>query len=234
MKILALDSSGMVASAAVVEDDKILAEFNVNNKKNHSVTLLPMIETLQRILELELETLDAVAVSKGPGSFTGLRIGSATAKGLALALGKPIIEISSLEAMAYQIYGTDKLVCPIMDARRAQVYTGVYRNTQDGISAVLEDRAAAVEELVGYLNLQNEPVIFLGDGVPVYRDILKEKLFVPYEFAPAFQNRQRAAALGVLAVRYAAEGRMISSEKHRPDYLRMSQAERERMERSDA
>ena len=234
MKIFAIESSGMVASAAVVEDDKVLAEFNVNNKKNHSVNLLPMIAKLQEILELKLETLDAVAVSKGPGSFTGLRIGSATAKGIAFALDIPVVEISSLEAMAYQVACTGKLICPVMDARRNQVYTGVYRVAGDGIKTVLEDKAAEITELVRYLNVQGEPVVFLGDGTPVYKDILQTGLEVPYEFAPAFQNRQRAAALGVLAVRYANEGKMISSQMHRPVYLRLPQAERERMERADA
>lgn len=232
MKILAIDSSGMVASAAVVEDDKVLAEFNVNNKKNHSTTLLPMIDTLKDFLQLDLETLDAVAVSKGPGSFTGLRIGSATAKGIALALEKPIVEISTIEAMAYQLFGTEKLVCPLMDARRNQVYTGVYRFSGREIENAAEDMAVDIEEIIELINSKNEPVIFLGDGVPVYKDVLEEKLCVPYEFALAFQNRQRAAALGILAIEYAKKGKITDPKMHRPQYLRLSQAERERLERA--
>ncbi len=231
MKILAIDSSGMTASVAVIEDDKVAAELNINNKKTHSQTLLPMIETLTKYLELELETLDAIAVTKGPGSFTGLRIGSATAKGLALALKLPIVEISTLEAMAYAFFGTGKLICPMMDARRAQVYTGLYRFRNEEFVNVMPDCAVSVDELLGALNEKCDPVIFTGDGVPVYREFIKEKLRIPYEFAPAFQNRQRAAILGVLAVKYAKEGRLTPAEKHRPTYLRLSQAERERMER---
>ena len=127
MKILALDSSGLVASVAVVEDEKLLAEYTVNYKKTHSQTLLPMLDELTRMLDLELDTIDAVAVSGGPGSFTGLRIGSATAKGLGLALKKPLIHVPTLDAMAYNLWGSDALICPIMDARRNQVYTGVYQ-----------------------------------------------------------------------------------------------------------
>ena len=231
MKILAIDSSGLVASAAVVEDDKVLAEFNVNNKKNHSVTLLPMIETLQNILELDMDSLDAIAVAKGPGSFTGLRIGAATVKGLALALDKPVAEISTIEAMAYQIYGTDRLICPMMDARRNQVYTGIYRFNGDGLEEVLSDRAVAIEDIIENINKLDEKVIFLGDGVPVNEAAIREKIKVPYCFAQAFQNRQRAAALGILAEKYVREGKTVSSEMHRPVYLRLSQAERERMEK---
>ena len=126
MKILALDSSGLVASVAVVEDEKLLAEYTVNYKKTHSQTLLPMLDEIGKMIDLDLSTIDAIAVAAGPGSFTGLRIGSATAKGLGLALDKPLIAVPTVDALAYNLYGTDKLVCPIMDARRSQVYTGVY------------------------------------------------------------------------------------------------------------
>ena len=130
MRILALDSSGLVASVAVVEKDgeetSTIAEYTVNYKKTHSQTLLPMLDEIAHMTELDLNTVDAIAVAGGPGSFTGLRIGSATAKGLGLALKKPLIHIPTLEGLAYNLWGTDKIVCPIMDARRGQVYTGIY------------------------------------------------------------------------------------------------------------
>ena len=126
MKILALDSSGMVASVAVVEEDRLLAEYTVNYKKTHSQTLLPMLNEIGQMTELDLNTVDAIAVAGGPGSFTGLRIGSATAKGLGLALDKPLVHVPTLEGMAYNLFGTDKVICPMMDARRNQVYTGIY------------------------------------------------------------------------------------------------------------
>ena len=125
MRILALDSSGLVASVAVVEKDgeetSTIAEYTVNYKKTHSQTLLPMLDEIAHMTELDLNTVDAIAVAGGPGSFTGLRIGSATAKGLGLALKKPLIHIPTLEGLAYNLWGTDKSVCPIMDARRGQV-----------------------------------------------------------------------------------------------------------------
>ena len=130
MRILALDSSGLVASVAVVEDgavdDQVIAEYTVNYKKTHSQTLLPMLDEIVKMTELDLHTVDAIAVAGGPGSFTGLRIGSATAKGLGLALEKPLIHIPTLEGLAYNLCGIADVVCPIMDARRGQVYAGIY------------------------------------------------------------------------------------------------------------
>ena len=127
MKILAIDSSGLVASVAVTEDDSLIAEYTTNYKKTHSQTLLPMLDEVKKMIELDLSCVDAIAVSAGPGSFTGLRIGSATAKGLGLALDKPIISVPTVDALAMNVYGTDHIVCPLMDARRSQVYTGIYR-----------------------------------------------------------------------------------------------------------
>ena len=127
MKILGLDSSGIVASVAIVEEDNLIAEYTVNYKKTHSQTLLPMLDELAKMTELDMDTIDAIAVAAGPGSYTGLRIGSATAKGLGLALKKPLVEIPTVDALAYNLYDAKALICPIMDARRSQVYTGIYR-----------------------------------------------------------------------------------------------------------
>ena len=127
MKILAFDSSGMTATVAYLQDEVLVCEYTVNYKKTHSQTLLPMLDRIVQTLGLDLETIDAIAVSKGPGSFTGLRIGSATVKGLALALNKPVIPVSTLDALAFNLCGHQGIVCPIMDARRNQVYTGIYR-----------------------------------------------------------------------------------------------------------
>ena len=126
MKILGLDSSGIVASVAIVEEDNLIAEYTVNYKKTHSQTLLPMLDELAKMTELDMDTIDAIAVAAA-GSFTGLRIGSATAKGLGLALKKPLVEIPTVDALAYNLYDAKALICPIMDARRSQVYTGIYR-----------------------------------------------------------------------------------------------------------
>ena len=231
MKILALDSSGIVASVAVVEDQNLLAEYTVNYKKTHSQTLLPMLDEISKMTELDLESLDAVAVAAGPGSFTGLRIGSATAKGLGLALKKPLVSIPTLEGLAYNLYDTKGLICPLMDASRNQVYTGVYRFADHRLQTVEEQRAADILEILECINQLGEPVTFLGDGVPVFRDAIGRTVKVPFSFAPAHLNKQRAAAVAALACVYMEEGRTETAAEHRPDYLRMSQAERERAER---
>ena len=233
MKILALDSSGLVASVAVVENDTLLAEYTVNYKKTHSQTLLPMLDEISNMTELDLSTIDAIAVAGGPGSFTGLRIGSATAKGLGLALEKPLISIPTTAAIAYNIWDTDKFVCPIMDAKRNQVYTGLYR-FEDEFVVVSDQEAMDMGELIEKLNAMGERVIFLGDGVPVYRKQIEEKLTVPFSFAPANTNRQRGASVAALGCVYFEQGKTESAAEHMPDYLRKSQAEREREERERA
>lgn len=230
MRILGIESSSLVASAAVVENEVTLAEYTVNYKKTHSQTLLPMIDEMMRLLDMEPSAVDAIAVSGGPGSFTGLRIGSATAKGLGLALKKPLIHVPTLDAMAYGLFGASGLICPMMDARRQQVYTGIYR-FEERFEIVMEQSALAVSDLAERLNALGERVIFLGDGVPVYEKQLAETLTVPYCFAPAHVNRQRAASVAALGAVYFAEGKTETAAEHKPDYLRKSQAEREREEK---
>lgn len=230
MRILGIESSSLVASAAVVENEVTLAEYTVNYKKTHSQTLLPMIDEMMRLLDMEPSAVDAIAVSGGPGSFTGLRIGSATAKGLGLALKKPLIHVPTLDAMAYGLFGASGLICPMMDARRQQVYTGIYR-FEERFEIVMEQSALAVADLAERLNALGERVIFLGDGVPVYEKQLAETLTVPYCFAPAHVNRQRAASVAALGAMYFAEGKTETAAEHKPDYLRKSQAEREREEK---
>ena len=234
MKILGLDSSGIVASVAIVEDDALIAEYTVNYKKTHSQTLLPMLDEIARMTELDLDSLDAIAVAGGPGSFTGLRIGSATAKGLGLALKKPLIGVPTVEALAYNLYDTNGLICPIMDARRKQVYTGIYRFEDHRLKVVEDQMAVPMTELLEKLNGYGEPVTFLGDGVPVFRAVITEQLKIPFSFAPAHVNKQRAAAVAALGMVYYREGKFESAAEHQPDYLRVSQAERERAEREKA
>ncbi len=243
MKVLAIDSSGLTASVAVVEDSRTIAEYTVDYKKTHSQTLLPMIDEVAKMTELELSDIDAIAVSGGPGSFTGLRIGSATAKGLGLALDKPLIHVPTVDGLAYQVYGCGDIICPIMDARRNQVYTGIYtfsakagkkegtREVEPVFQVLRMQMAIAVEDLIRRLNNYNRPVVFLGDGVPVYREMLSAGLEVPYSFAPSYMNRQRAAVIGALGIRYYKAGKYETAMEHQPEYLRQSQAERERAQR---
>ncbi|MGN0277592.1 MAG: tRNA (adenosine(37)-N6)-threonylcarbamoyltransferase complex dimerization subunit type 1 TsaB [Hominisplanchenecus sp.] len=231
MKILGIDSSGLVASVAVVEDDVMLAEYTVNYKKTHSQTLLPMLKEIADMISLDLASVDAIAVAAGPGSFTGLRIGSATAKGLGLALDKPIISVPTVDGLAYNLYGTEKRICPLMDARRNQVYTGIYEFQGDRLQVIEPQMAVAVSEIVSKINEDGREVVFLGDGVPVYRIFLEKEVKVPFSFAPAHANRQRAGAIAALGERYFAAGQLESAAEHKPEYLRLSQAERERQEK---
>lgn len=232
MKILGLDSSGLVASVAIVEDDILLAEYTTNYKKTHSQTLLPMLDELKKMIELDLESIDGIAVAAGPGSFTGLRIGAATAKGLGLALDKPLIEVPTLEGLAYNLCGTNRLVCPLMDARRNQVYTGVYEFVQKDnhftLQSVMEQEALEITDILEQINAYGREVIFLGDGVPVYKDVIMQNMKVPFFFAPANSNHQRASSVAALGAFYFAKGKTVSAAMHQPEYLRKSQAERER------
>lgn len=233
MKLIAIDSSGLVASVAVLENENLLAEYTVNFKKTHSETLLPMIDEISRMTELDLHTLDAVAIAAGPGSFTGLRIGSATAKGLGLALKVPIVEVPTLEGLAMNLFKAKGLICPVMDARRKQVYSGIYRFEGDKLVTVRDQEPVAASDLVAELNKMKdgparEGVIFLGDGCKVVQPFAEESLEVPFSFAPANANRQRAASVGALAELYFAEGKYVAAADHAPIYLRKSQAEQER------
>jgi len=234
MKIIAIDSSSLTASVAIIEDEQILAEYNINYKKTHSQTLLPMLDEIKKMTELDLDTIDAIAISKGPGSFTGLRIGSATAKGLGLALKKPIIPIGTLEGLSYNAWGISGLICPIMDARRNQVYTAIYKFENGEHITVIDQCAISIEEIVEKINELGEKVLFMGDGVPVHQDYIKNNIKTGYQFAPAHMSRQRAAAFAIPAKKYLEEGRIEAAEDHKPEYLRLSQAERERLEREES
>ena len=244
MKILGIDTSGLVGAVAIADGDLLLSQFSIQYKTTHSEILMPMLDDICKKIHLDLKSIDAIAVAKGPGSFTGLRIGSATAKGLALALDKPIIPIPTVDGIAYNLYGVEKIICPMMDARRNQVYTGLYTfvaGTPEGKSLerkfemqiIHEQFATSVEDIASRINEIGKPVVLLGDGVPVYRDQIDKLLKVPYSIAPMHQNRQNAAALVSLAMQYASEGRMVSADEFVPDYLRLSQAEREAKEKKD-
>lgn len=239
MKILALDSSGLVASVAILEDELLIAEYTMNYKKTHSQTLLPMLDEITGQIELDLETIDLIAVAAGPGSFTGLRIGSSTAKGLGLALNKKVVGVPTIHALAYNLFGCEQIICPIMDARRNQVYTGIFTFEKEEKNKefqykfkVLKDQVAVpIETIIQELNDLGKEVVFLGDGVPVFREKIKEQMSVSYSFAPAGFNRQRAVTIGNLATKgYEVQ----DAREHRPEYLRLSQAERERLEREEA
>lgn len=233
MRLLAVESSSLVASAAILEDDRILAEYTTDHRKTHSQTLLPMIDEIVRMTQTELTTLDAIAVSSGPGSFTGLRIGAATAKGLAMTLDIPIVAVPTLDAQAYGLCvcgGAPYIVCPIMDARRNQVYTGLYHTGAGVPESIIPCVAMDIRELLAELERRGEPVVFMGDGVPVYAPVIDKECNVPYSYAPPHLARQRAGAVAALSAIYYREGRITDVAAFAPEYLRKSQAEREREE----
>jgi len=226
MNILAIDTSALTASAAILADGILIGEISTTTKLTHSQTIMPMIDELLKRVSLDITDIDLFACSEGPGSFTGLRIGIGTIKGLAYGLGKPVVGISTLEALAHNIDVTDLVICPVMDARRGQVYNGLYRYNNDKIECITEPRALSVEELCEELT---EKTIFVGDGVNVHREKIKELLGGKAVFAAPHNLLQRAGSVAYAALDKEA----VSAEDLTAVYLRKPQAEREREERKN-
>ncbi len=229
MRILAIESSAITASVGVLTDDVLTAEYTVNYKKTHSQTLLPMIDEIFKMTQMEPEDIDVVAVSVGPGSFTGLRIGAATGKGIALAMGKDMVEVPTLAALAYNLHGVAGLVCPVMDAKRGHVYAGVYDFANGGINELRAPMLIAYEELCALLNELGREVVFVGDGVTVAGETFKQKMACRYTVAASHMNTHRAGSVAMVAKVMIDKGQLVPADKLKPDYLRPSQAEREKM-----
>lgn len=227
MKILAVDSCSITATCALLTDDRLVAEIVLNDKKTHSVKLLPQIEQLLASADIELSEIDYFAVTAGPGSFTGQRIGVATVKGLAHATKKPCVSVSALEALAYNIPLTPYLVCPIMDARREQVYTATFKN----LERIKQDRAISLDELLG--ELEGNDVVFPGDGVIPFRQKISEKMGSRAYFPPAHLVHLRGGSVAALAKKYIEQNKTDDYNSLAPVYLRLSQAEREYIERNE-
>lgn len=235
MKILGVDSSGLTCSVAIYVDGVVVAESSVNNSKTHSQTLLPMIEKIISDAGLQAEDIDFIAAAEGPGSFTGLRIGAATVKGLSLALDKPVVPVSTLAGLACNVAGMDGIICPIMDARRNQVYTAVYSFEGDIPVNHVEPAAMAIDEIIAVIkqqfieNSNVKKVTFLGDGVPVHEEYIKEQLGDAAYIAQPHLRLQNAASIAVYAEILYKEGKVKTGDEFEPVYLRLSQAERERL-----
>lgn len=227
MRILAIDSSSMVATVAITTDGILNAEYTINHKKTHSQTLLPMIAEIVKMIEIDMDSIDAVAITGGPGSYTGLRIGSATAKGIGLALNKPIINVPTMDALAYNLYSSRYVICPIMDARRGQVYTGIYKFDETEMKTIKPQCIMMIDELIKELDTIKEPVMFLGDGVDAHKQLIDDTMDTKHYYAPASINRHKASTLGTIAEIYYKNGKMETAKEHKPEYLRLSQAERE-------
>ncbi len=227
MKVLAVDTSSIVATAAIMDDDRLIGEYILNHKKTHSQKLMPIIKEILHSAELKVSDIDVFAVASGPGSFTGLRIGVATIKGLAHAVNKPVIGISTLDGLAFNLPFCKYLICPIMDAKREQVYNSLYKWIDKTFYIVENYRALSIEQLINELREKNEKVMFTGDGVRVFQDKLISELGELCEFAPVSCRMQKASSIAELALQKAHRGETESYLTFAPFYLRKSQAERE-------
>ncbi|MBQ7077188.1 MAG: tRNA (adenosine(37)-N6)-threonylcarbamoyltransferase complex dimerization subunit type 1 TsaB [Lachnospiraceae bacterium] len=228
MKILGIESSGTVASVALYDDGKIVTEYTTNFKLTHSQTLLPMIDEALKRVGVDVSELDYVAISEGPGSYTGLRIGAATAKGIGLAIGKNLVSVSTLKALAFNIAGFDGVICPMIDAKHNEVFSGIYRIKVGKSECVRVDRPTLVVDLIEELNALGEAVMFVGDGIAAYKDVIDEKIKVEHEYAPTHVALQRASCVCLAAVEMIENGETVSAQMMRPEYLKKSQAEQKR------
>lgn len=232
MKILCLDSTAKIASAAILEDDAVLAEYTVQGGLSHSELLLPMVRSLLTSTGLSEEEIDLFACAAGPGSFTGVRIGVSLIKGLAFGRGKPCAAVSSLSALAESLAPLPGLICPVMDARRDQVYTALFQNGGNEPVRLLPDSAMSTSELSALLlsRYADQPVTLVGDGYAVASAALAAA-GVSLREPPYLLRGQSAAAVGRCAYRMALCGETVSDTALSPVYLRLPQAERERLER---
>lgn len=229
MKILALDSSATVATVALCEDERLLAEYTLNNGNTHSETLLPMVESVLGNFSLTAKDIDLFAASTGPGSFTGVRIGAATVKGLAFSMDKPCVGVSTLEAIAYNLIGHKGLICPVMNARRSQVYTALFRSDGQTLERLMPDSALSISELDGKLSEYSEEIMLCGDGYGITKEGLKLT-----HTGTTPERLIHQSAYSVAAVAYAAykNGLSVSDGALKVNYLRPSQAERELMNKN--
>ncbi len=229
MKILALDTSAAVATVALCENESLLAEYTVNNGNTHSETLLPMVENILESFKLTARDIELFAASAGPGSFTGVRIGAATVKGLAFGMNVPCVEVSTLEALAENAVSVGGLICPVMNARRAQVYTALFRSDGQALTKMLDDSAMSISELDEYLSALGEQVTFVGDGYKIVLDALKKTQAKPL---PNRLRHQSAYSVAAIAYRKYITSETVSDKQFKVNYLRPSQAERELMNKN--
>jgi tRNA threonylcarbamoyladenosine biosynthesis protein TsaB len=220
--ILTIQTASPAGSVALSDGDHLLAEFNLDSRKTPTEWLLPAIEELLSRTGLAKDSVDAIGVVRGPGAFTGLRVGLATAKGLALALDCPLVGISSLQCLAMQTPFTQMPVCVMLDARKQEVYTCVYRWESGHPRAISEEQVVKPEKLMADINVD---ILFLGNGALVYRSLIVRQLSSRAHFAPDFLNLPRAGAAAALALSEWQAGHTFSADEMMPSYLRQSEAE---------
>lgn len=233
MKLMAFETSAHTASVAVVTLDGVLGEITLNTGHTHSEKLMPVMEALLLQLDLRLRDIQGLVVASGPGSFTGIRIGVATVKGLAHGAGLPVIPVSTLEGMAWNLAGFGGLVCPIMDARRDQVYTALFDCAQELPQRLMGDCALSIDALGDVLKERGEPVWFVGDGIPRFRETLEGKMGPLARFPMKHLWYQRAASLGMAALAGQEHIESCSYRDAQPQYLRKTEAERNHEQRID-
>ena len=232
MKILAFDSTAKVATVAVTEEDKALAVYSIDNGLTQSELLLPMAEAALRSLRINFSDIGAYAVTVGPGSFTGVRIGVSLVKGLAFGRNIPCVPVSTLEALAENLRGLSGIIVPCMDARRSQVYTALFKSDGENLTRIIEDSALPISELHELLCKYTDTEIYLvGDGYDVAYKALDAMGLPGLSVTPELLRSQNAASVGRVAKRKLDAGEFTTDEKISPIYLRMPQAERERLER---
>lgn len=231
MKILSIDTATAAASCAVIEDDKLLGEITYNYKKQHSIILMTIIDTLLKNVNTSIGDIDGFVVSKGPGSFTGLRIGISTVKGLSQGTNKPFVGISTLDALAYNLAYTDGIICPILNALRGNVYSAIYVFNGTKLEKLTENMLISMDELFILLEKYNKPVTFIGDGIPIFKEKIDNSL-LHVKFAPTHLNFARASALGEIGLQKLLEGDFDDLFTSAPIYMRKSQAEREYEEKT--
>ena len=234
MKILAFDSTAKAASVAVCEDEKLLALYNIDNGLTQSELLLPMAENILKSLKLSFSDIELITASVGPGSFTGVRIGVALAKGLAFGKNIPCASVSTLEALAENLCPLKGYFVPCMDARRNQVYTAIFSCDGESIERITEDKAISTEELADELKkLTDKPIYLTGDGYEVaMRALIKHGLNIPN--TPPLLITQNAYSIARIALKHYKSGQLVSDNLLAPTYLRLPQAERERLEKLNA
>ena len=223
MKILAIDSTANTSTVALLENDTLLGLYTANTKNTHSETLLPMVKHLMTTLNVANDQIDAYAVSNGPGSFTGVRIGVATIKGLAFGKNKKCVEVSTIEALAENLEGFDGIVCPIMNARRGQVYTGAFLNGK----RIIDDTCMMLSDLISMLEAYNESIYFVGDGY----SLIQDKEIANLKTTPEMLRYQNAYSVGKIAYRKLLNEEAVTDKSLSVEYLRKPQAEREREEK---
>lgn len=245
MKILGIESAGLTASCAISEDDRLLCEYLLNHKKTHSEKLMPLIIKALEDREIKLSDIDVIAISKGPGSYTGLRIGAAVAKGLAQAISlsranstktscdkatstddMPIAAIPTMQALAANIFDNSRYIVPILDAKAGRIYSGIYKWENSSLITIKEQFPADIEELIDIIKNLDAEAVLNGDGSVNYREKLEKTLNNKIIFAPEKYNILSASSVNFIAYQLVKENKLMPYNDFSPEYLRLSQAER--------